>query len=136
MAECREFPGRGKVVLVRPAGTEVETRLHGAIFGRICGTWASAGRSFAFVSHKGGPVVTIGRGWDEGLARTSAFKGRCELGSASSCVSGLRPEVNSHLGGTEEPPKMLLFLGHGASLMVLDGRGAQKSGGGAPSESH
>ena len=75
VAECREFPGRGKVVLVRPAGAEVGTRLHGAIFGRICGTWASAGRSFAFVSHKGGPTVTMGRGWDEGLARTSAFKG-------------------------------------------------------------
>jgi hypothetical protein len=80
--------------------------------------------------------VTMGRGWDEGLARTSVFKGWCELRFASSCVSGLRSEVNSHLGGTEEPPKMLLFLGHGASLMVLNGREIQKSGGGASSESH
>ena len=62
MAECRVFPGRGKVVLVRLAGAEVGTRLHGAIFGRICGTWASAGRSFAFVSHTGGPTLTMGRG--------------------------------------------------------------------------
>ena len=95
VAECREFSGRGKVVLVRPAGAEVGTRLHGAIFGRICGTWASAGRSFAFVSHKRGPTVTMGRGWDEDLLRTSAVEVRCELGSASSCMSGLRSEVNS-----------------------------------------
>ena len=94
MAECHDFPGRGKVVRVRPAGAEVGTRLHGAIFGRICGTWASAGRSFAFVSHKGGLTVAMGLGWDGVLARTSAFKGRCELGSASSCVTGLRSEVN------------------------------------------
>ena len=109
MAECREFPGRGKVVLVQPAGAEVGTRLHGAIFGRICGIWATVGRSFAFVSHKGGLTVAMGRGWDGVLARASAFKGWCELGSASSCVSGLMSEVNSQLDGTEEPPTFFFF---------------------------
>ena len=88
MAECREFPGRGKVVRVRPAGAEVGTRLHGAIFGRICGTWASAGRSFALASQKGGLTVTMGRGWDEGLARSSAFEGGASSGLTRAVCQG------------------------------------------------
>ena len=95
--------GAGRSSACGPPGLRWGLGFYGTVFGRICGTWASAGRSFAFVSHKGGLTVTMGRGWDEVLARTGAFKGWCELGSASSCVSGLRSEVNSHLSGTEEP---------------------------------
>ena len=41
MAECPEFPGRGKVVLVRRAGLRWGLSFRGAISGRICGKYGA-----------------------------------------------------------------------------------------------
>ena len=65
--------GVGRSSACGPPGLRWGLRFHAEIFGRICGTWASAGRSFALVSHKGGFTVTIRRGLDEGLAKSSDF---------------------------------------------------------------